>query len=114
MKTFTMIPLTLKKARTFDSISTIDTLMGGAMKDITLFVNKLVDHNKTFLQENPPKLVRAAERELVRCEGLIGRLLERALPIHGRPYRPSGLERQLIDELERGDGHWLAAEEVLH
>lgn len=114
MKTLAMIPLTLKKARTVDSISTIDNVIGGAMRDVSEFLGKLVAHNKNFIQENPPKLVRAAERELVRCESLLNKIIEKTLPVSGRPYRPSGLERQVIDELERSEGSWLAAEEVLH
>lgn len=109
MKTLSMLPLTLKKARTFDSISAIDS----KVRQFTNFVTKLVDHNVTFLEDHSPKLVRQAETGLVRCEGLLGRFMEQLVPVSGRAYRPSGLEQQVIDELERSGGSWLASEEPL-
>ena len=110
MKTLSMLPLTLKKARTFDSVSTIDS----KVRQVKDFVTKLVDHNLNFLEDNSPKLVRTAETGLVRCELLLGRLIEQMVPADGRAYRPSGLEQQVIEELERSSGGWLAAEEPLH
>lgn len=58
-------------------------------------------------------LIRLAQTGLVKYESMLDRLLEKSVPIHGRPYRPSGLERQVIDELERAEG-WLAREPSLH
>lgn len=108
MKTLSLLPLSLKKARTFAP----GDIINDAAKDVTNFVTRLVEHNKSFLQENPSKLVRTAQNELIKCESLIDRLLERAIPTNGRPYRPSGLERQVIDELERAEGQWQISEEV--
>ncbi len=58
-------------------------------------------------------LKRLAQSELIKYEGVLDRWLEKAVPIHGRPYRPSQLERQVIDELERAQG-WLAVKRSLH
>lgn len=114
MKTLSLLPLTLKKARTFDSITDIDQLVSNKIKKLTGFFTRLAEHNLTFLQDNSPKILRIAQSELVHYEGLLEKIIDQTIPINGRAYSPSGLERQLIDELERKDGHWLASDEVIH
>lgn len=114
MKTLSLLPLTLKKARTFDSITGIDQVVSNNFQKITSFFSKLAEHNLTFFQNNSPKILRVAQSELVHYEGLLEKFIDQTIPINGRAYKPSGLERQLIDELERKDGHWLANDEVIH
>tara|TARA_R110000868_G_scaffold197846_3_gene444056 strand:- start:1308 stop:1535 length:228 start_codon:yes stop_codon:yes gene_type:complete len=73
MKTLTMLPITLKKARTFGSITDIDSLK------------------------------RLAQLGLVKYEGLLDQVIERAFPVRGKAYKPSRLELAMISELESSD-----------
>tara|TARA_R100000656_G_scaffold100727_1_gene73200 strand:+ start:511 stop:732 length:222 start_codon:yes stop_codon:yes gene_type:complete len=70
MKTLTMLPITLKKARTFGSITNIDTV------------------------------VRLAQHGLVKYEALLDEVLAKAFPVKGHAYKPSRLELAMIKELE--------------
>ena len=96
--------ITLKKARTFDSIMSIEFNLGGSMKDFSVFMSKLALHNKDFIQQNPPKALDLAKRGLVQYEKLIESLIDIALPVKGHAYKPSKLETDLINELERDAG----------
>lgn len=93
------------KARTFDSITTIEDKIGGSMKDFSQFMTKLALHNKDFIKQNPPKLLDLAKKGLFQYEKLLEGLIEIALPVNGKAYKPSHLETQLINELERDSGH---------
>lgn len=75
------------------------------MKDFSMFMTKLALHNKDFINQNPPKLLDLARKGLLQYEKLLEGLLEVALPVNGKAYQPSHLETQLINELERDQGH---------
>jgi len=105
MNTLTKIYSTQLKARTFDSITTIEDKIGGSMKDFSQFMTRLALHNKDFIKENPPKLLDLAKKGLLQYEKLLEGIIEIALPVNGKAYKPSQLETQLINELERDSGH---------
>ncbi len=106
MKNLEIYLPTLKKVRTFDSIMSIEFNLGGSMKDFSVFMSKLALHNKDFIQQNPPKVLDLAKKGLLQYEKLIEGIIEIALPVNGRAYKPSKLEKELINELERDAGHF--------
>ena len=75
------------------------------MKDFSMFMTKLALHNKDFITQNPPKFLELAKKGILQYEKLIEGLIEVALPVNGKAYKPSLLETQLINELERDGGH---------
>lgn len=89
---------TLKKARTFESITTIEDTVQRSVAEIQQRLN-------TFLMDKPKDIKRSAQSGLVKYERFLDNLLSRAIPAKGHAYRPSRLEVDLIADLEREEGY---------
>lgn len=89
---------TLKKARTFESITDIEEAVQRSVAEIQQRLNAL-------LTDKPKDIKRSALSGLVKYEIFLDTLLSRAIPAKGHAYRPSRLEVDLITELEREEGY---------